>query len=268
MGWRFAFPGPLPPVSTLLPVRLAGEAFNVMTPTATLGGEPVKVYLLMSRVSLEEGLVSVIISKTTLVVAQGCFLLMGIALAPRLLPSESPLLMWMVGLAVLGIVAIGGFILAQRRGLLSRVLGWVRAMGLSGRGAVKDVQGVDQAIASFYIIHRQRFVVSTLFHLMGWLAGSVEAYLILWLLGLPISFAMAIVIEAFSSAIKAAGFVIPGALGVQEGGNVVIFLAFGLSAGIGLSFSLIRRVRELAWVAVGLGALAVVRRHCPVPPQE
>ena len=65
LGWRFTFlrsPCALP---HLLGVRLAGEAVNLGTPTASVGGEPIKAYLLRPRVPLHEGLASVIVDKTT-----------------------------------------------------------------------------------------------------------------------------------------------------------------------------------------------------------
>src|SRR5712692_8273088 len=42
LGWRFAFLHDRVPFSTLLSTRLAGEAFNATTPTASVGGEAVK----------------------------------------------------------------------------------------------------------------------------------------------------------------------------------------------------------------------------------
>ena len=41
-------------------------------------------------------------------------------------------------------------------------------------------------------------------------------------------------------------------LGVEEGGTVATFLALGLGGGLGLSLALVRRIREGAWVALGL----------------
>lgn len=264
-GWRYAFRGRLLPVSTLLPIRLAGKAFNTTSFTATLGGEPIKVYLLRPWVSVEEGVASVVIDKTTALLAQICVLLVGIILSLRLLPAGSPLLRGMVGLALLGMLAIGGFVMAQRRGLFSQSLRILKRLGFSWHRGLEAARGLDEIIATFYTTRRSRLALSYLFHLTGSLAVSLEVYLILWLLGLPISFTTAMVIEAFSSAIKAAAFLIPGAIGVEEGGNVAIFLALGLTAGVGLSFSLIRRLRELVVVVAGLTALAVVRRLHPVP---
>lgn len=40
---------------------------------------------------------------------------------------------------------------------------------------------------------------------------------------------------------------------------MAVFVAFGLGAGLGLSFALIRRLRELTWVTAGLILLAFLR---------
>ncbi|PYM46830.1 MAG: hypothetical protein DME14_17075, partial [Candidatus Rokuibacteriota bacterium] len=78
LGWRFAFLREGVAFRTLLGVRLAGEAFNLATPTAALGGEAVKAWLLRGRVPLDASVPSVIVAKTTITIAQGLFLLLGI----------------------------------------------------------------------------------------------------------------------------------------------------------------------------------------------
>ena len=47
-------------------------------------------------------------------------------------------------------------------------------------------------------------------------------------------------------------FFVPGALGVQEGGYLLICAMFGVSAPSALALSLIRRIRELALGVPGL----------------
>ena len=260
LGWRYAFRRDLTSFPTLLAARLAGEAFNLTTPTASVGGEPVKAYLLRPRVPLGEGLASVIIAKTTVTLAQGAFLLVGIAVALAVLPPAAPLLKGMTGLAAVEAVALGGFVLAQQKGLFGRGLRLLRALGLSwGEQGHEGVRRLDSALSVFYREHRGRLTLSLLFHFVGWLVGSLEVYLILHFMGTPISLATALVIEAFAAAIKSAAFLIPGGLGALEGGNMAVFAAFGLGAGVGLSMTLVRRFRELTWVAAGLVTLSLFR---------
>lgn len=260
LGWRFAFARDLTSFPTLLAVRMAGEAFNVATPTASVGGEPVKAYLLRPRVPLGEGLASVIIAKTTITLAQGAFLLLGIAVALAVLPPAGPLVKAMTWLAAVEAVALGGFVLAQQKGLFGGGLRLLRALGLSGaEHGHEGARRLDSALSAFYREHRGRLMLSLLFHFVGWVVGSLEVYLILRFMGIPVSLTTALVIEAFAAAIRSAAFLIPGGLGALEGGNMAVFAAIGLGAGVGLSMTLVRRFRELTWVAAGLITLSLFR---------
>ena len=260
LGWRYAFLHDRVPFGPLLATRLAGEAFNIVTPTAALGGEVVKAWLLRGRVPLEESVPSVIIAKTTITIAQGIFLLLGIAVAVSVLPGSRLLLgmEWLLGLEVL---ALAIFIVMQTRGLVgwgARVLDRVGVRRLSGSGTAERV---DAALADFYRREPRRLALSILYHLAAWLLGVVETWLILHFLGIPVSLTTATVIEAFGTGVRFATFLIPGSLGAQEGGYVVTFVALGLTAADGVSFGLVRRFRELAWVGVGLALFASLRRE-------
>lgn len=60
---------------------------------------------------------------------------------------------------------------------------------------------------------------------------------------------------------RAGATVIPGSLGAQDGGNLLLRKAFGYSDVAGITFALFRCFRELVWIGVGLIALAVVGRR-------
>ncbi|MFQ5899164.1 MAG: flippase-like domain-containing protein [Candidatus Methylomirabilia bacterium] len=264
LGWRFAFRRDLASFRTLFSVRLAGEAFNITTPTASVGGEPVKALLLRPRVPLDEGLAAVIVGKTTIAVAQSLFLAVGLALAWSVLPLPSTFIKIMMWFLLAEILALGGFALVQLLGVVGRGLRLLTRLGLGcGDLHAAKLGGLDRALTAFYREHPKRLGLSLLFHFVGWLVGSLEAYLILHFLGIPISLAAALVIDAFGTAIKFIAFMIPGRLGALEGGNMAAFAAFGLGAGVGLSYTLIRRLREFTWVAVGLILLALLQPFSP-----
>lgn len=261
LGWRFAFAHDRVPFPTLVTVRLAGEAFNMATPTAALGGEAVKAWLLRGVVPLEESLPSVIVAKTTITIAQGLFLLIGVAIAWTTAMPDSTLLRVMQWLLVVEALGLAGFVIGQTAGLLGRVerlldrLGWHPGRG---RGVLERV---DDVLARFYRGQPWRLTLSIAFHLIAWLLGVIETYLILHLLDIPVSLTTATFIEAFGAAIKFATFLIPASLGALEGGYAATFVALGLAASTGVSFSLVRRLREAAWVAIGLLAFALMRRE-------
>jgi phosphate/sulfate permease len=91
-----------------------------------------------------------------------------------------------------------------------------------------------------------------LLNLLGWFVGVGEVYLIAWLLGTPVSWSHALLLESVGQAIRGAGFAIPGALGVQEGGYLLLAPLAGLSPNVGVALSLAKRSRELLLGIPGL----------------
>ena len=77
----------------LFAIRMAGETVNVTTPTAYVGGEPLKAYLLKRYgVPMVDGLASVITAKTTMTLAQVFFILLGLALTFWIIGESGSLL--------------------------------------------------------------------------------------------------------------------------------------------------------------------------------
>ena len=268
LGWRYAFTRDRVPLGTLMWTRLAGEAFNLTTPTAALGGEAVKTWLLRDRVVLSEGVSSVIVAKTTITIAQGLLLLLGVVLAWTSLAADSHILIAMEWLLALEIVSLALFVLAQTRGLASfggRVLA---RLGLRRFERHEGLDRVDRSLAEFYLQQPRRLALSILFHFVAWLLGALEGWMILWLLGTPVSLVTATVIEAFGTGIRFATFLIPGSLGALEGGYAATFAALGLGSTMGVTFSLVRRLREIVWIVVGLVAFAFLRVPRPPDPSR
>ena len=259
LGWKFAFRGNAVPFGALWWARLAGEAFNATTPTVSVGGEAVKAWLIRRHSRLEEALPSVIVAKTTITIAQACFLVVGIAVAFSVLPAASPFLRAMEALLGLEIVGVSGFVLVQVLGALGRGGRLLHRLGLLHAGQPATVLGqVDVALSRFYRQEPLRLALSIGCHFVGWALSAAETYVILHALGRPVPASTAVVIEAFGTGIRFMSFMVPGHLGVLEGGHVAIFAALGLTGSTGLSFSLVRRVREAAWTALGFVVLTAM----------
>ncbi len=101
---------------------------------------------------------------------------------------------------------------------------------------------------------RARVGAALLIHLAGWVAGTVEVWVALNAMGYSISFLDALVIESLAQAVRGAAFVVPGAIGAQEGGLIALGALFGIPAEAALALSLVKRVADLA---VGLPSLAL-----------
>jgi uncharacterized protein (TIRG00374 family) len=260
-GWRFAFPRQRPRFGLLFPVRLAGEAVNETTPTGTMGGEALKAYLLVrarAGVPVEEALVSVVVAKSALVASLAAFIACTVALAWALRSTSPAMLSLLALLALYMALSTAGFVWAQVRGMFrlgGRALKWI---GLGDRVAA-GADRLDADLRWFYRERRGAAAAVMVLSLVGWAAGALETWLMLVLLESPVSLMTALVIEAGATGVRALGFLIPGSIGVLEGGLVGIFAMLGLGPSTGLAFSVARRFREAVWILIGYLCLAVMR---------
>lgn len=112
---------------------------------------------------------------------------------------------------------------------------------------------------------RRAIIACCAWQLVGWVAGAGEVWLALLFLGHGVSVADAVIVEAVIQAVSSSAFIVPGALGVQEGGFLVIGGIIGLPAELALALALVRRARDiiiflpalLAWqVSLGRRLLA------------
>jgi uncharacterized membrane protein YbhN (UPF0104 family) len=92
--------------------------------------------------------------------------------------------------------------------------------------------------------------------------GAGEVWLALHFLGQPVTWLEAVLLESLGQAVRSTAFAVPGALGVQEGGFLVLGRLLGLPPEVALAVSLVKRVRELLLGVPGLLAwqLAAGRR--------
>ncbi len=263
LGWRFAFRRDGIPLRTLFSAWIAGESFNATTPTASLGGEAVKAFLVQSYVPLGESVPSLIIAKTTVTIGQALFLLLGTVAAAWILPTGSSFLRGMRWLLVLECVGTGAFVAVQALGAVGVGARLVHWLGLGRQGRAAALGELDHELTSFYRREPRRLAYSVFCYFLSWVLGISEAYIVLQALGIPVSLATAAVIESFGTGVSFAAFPIPAKLGALEAGYVAVFSAIGLGAPAGLTFSLVRRLREAAWVGLGFLALSSLRASTP-----
>jgi len=259
LGWRYAFRYDRAPFHRLLGARMAGDALNVATALASVGGEAMKAWLIRRDVPYEESVPALVIAKTTTTVAQALFLLLGIVLALAVLPLDSTVVRTMLWLLLVEVLAVGGFLLVQVTGLVRRGGRMLKWFGVDG--GTSHAERLDRALRDYYRRDWRRFALSTAFHLLGWILGAVETYLMLVVLGVDLPLVTATVIEAFGSGVRFASFLIPANIGALEGANTAVFAALGLTGGAGLAFTLVRRGRQVVWVVIGLLTLVGMRSH-------
>lgn len=255
--------------SKLLIVRQAGEALNYIIPSGYMGGEPIKAHLIRDELSMSQSLASVIIAKTTQTIAQLMYFLIGIVFALFMIDiSFSMKVSFVSAMLLLG----GGlfiFSVLQQNGIFSIFLSLTRKIGI-GKTLFQNMDDkarrVDDHIKRLYREDRTYFLLSILVHFAGWLFGIMEIRLIMFLLGEQITWGQSFFAATLTSLASASGFFIPGSLGAFELGHFYVFKLVGLDPSVGLALGILRRVRELAWVGIGLafffilGGTAFIRK--------
>lgn len=253
------------PVGALYAIRLAGEAVNSVTPTAAVGGEPVKAWLLRAHgIPAPAAFASVVIAKTALVASQGLFTALGVAALLAWLGRYGLAAAWLVIL----LVAAGGFtvllVWAQARNPARAVWRGLRRLFPRAAFVARLEAGagdLDRRLADFYRVERGAFFRATAWHLLGWLLGVTEVALMATTIGHPVAWLDALVIEALAQPIRATAIVVPGGIGTQEVGGVWLCTFLGMPVAAATTLWLLKRAREIVFDVVGLAYLARAGGH-------
>jgi putative membrane protein len=235
--------------------RWAGESANSLMPAGQIGGPVLMARHLAQRgFGVEQAAAVITVSTTLQTIAQIAFALLGVAL----LGAHASISQHTVRASVLiasGLLAlqVGGFYWIQRRGLFSKLMR--AAARFAGKRDwsqwMTQAAAIDDAVQLTY--GRARPVAASfLLSLIGWLVGTGEVYLILLLIHHPVGWLDALLLESLGQAIRGAAFAIPGALGVQEGGYLLLAPLAGLPPDAALALSLAKRARELILGLPGL----------------
>ncbi len=264
LGWKYSFCKEIVvPFSFLFRVRLAGEAINYTTPTAYIGGEPVKAYMLSQKgIPFTHGLASVVIGKFLMTVAEVIFIIIGIEITVNALGKRDSLFTWLIIFFLIFSAFLFFLFSMQKKGIGKLCIQWLRKIKFFSKAFDSDeekIQEFDQILLKYYSKEKPSIVFSCIHYFLGWCFGALEIYILLMLMGYEITWPVAIALESISVAVKGAGAFVPGSIGVQEGGQVWVFALFGFPKSIGLTFSILRRLREVVWIFVGLLFLSMVR---------
>jgi len=256
MGWRRLFPpGQRPPRRTMIWARWIGESINDLLPVLQMGGNVVKAWLLTNRgVPIGPAGASVVVDITLVVLTQILFTLFGVSLLLPSLGGGQVLMVVLVGAGVMTVL-LAGFYAVQRRGFFGVLVRMARRI-LKGPEWASLSHGATSMDADVLRLYGDRRVVlaSGSWHLFSWFVGIGEIWFALYLLGHPVDVLTALLFESLGQAIRTGAFAVPGALGVQEGGYVLVGSALGIEPGVALGLSLVRRVRELLLGVPGLAA--------------
>jgi putative membrane protein len=221
------------------------EGINAMLPVLRVGGEVVGARLMMARgVRTRPAVATLVADMTMSLLSQFAFTMIGLALLVAHSGDWSLTGNIAFGL-VIAVPVMAAFGLVQRVGLFGLFARLFRAMfGQRFDRMVGGSAALDRAVR---VIYRRpaRVFACGFWQLVGWLVSSGEVWIALQFLGYPRSVGDAILITALIEAASSGAFLVPGALGVQEGSYIVLGHVLGLSPEVSLALALVRRARDV-----------------------
>jgi putative membrane protein len=236
----------------LLQLRWIRESIDSLLPVVQVGGELAAARLLARQgVALPVAGASIIADVTIETLAQLVFTLLGLALIFTLTEPGDAANWAALGFVIAMVLAFLA-VFAQRWGgvrLFEKMLLFIAER--MGWNKLEGVSGLDDALSRIYKI-RGRLLIAAFYHMIAWSLGAGEVMIAAWALGYRLDLGDSYVIESLAQAIRSAAFFVPGGVGVQEGGYVVLAGLFGIPPDAAVSISLTKRIRELALGVPGL----------------
>jgi hypothetical protein len=230
------------------------ESVNGLLPVARIGGEIVSARLLMRHgLRPAKAVASLVVDMTVSLGSQFVFTVLGLALLVA--HGAGGGIVRDVALGLLATIPLAGaLVVVQRVGFFSLLARLFRRLfGDRFDALVGGAEPLDRAVRRLYR-RRSAILACLLWQVAGWIAGAGEIWLALRFLGGSPGVAGALIIEAVIQALSSSAFVVPGALGVQEGGFVAIGALLGLTPELALALALMRRARD---IIIFVPALAV-----------
>ena len=249
--------GRRPGLLDLFGLRLMGEAFNSLTPAGPLVGETAKVWAASRRMPAQSSISSVVIENLIYYLAAVLFMLSAVVLVLlELAPTHR--FRWLA--AGLLICCLASMLAAARsvrrrvslvRGLLDGLRSWGFKCALL-EPYEHDLCAMEMEIYDFFMTRRALFLGLLALEFATNFTGIGEAYLVLKATTAHTSVLAAYLVESTNRAVQLLFAFVPLGLGVDEGLAATTLRTLGYNASEGISLAIIRKIRTVFWVALGL----------------
>jgi hypothetical protein len=256
-AWSALIPADTPPGRALAAI-IAGEAVGALTPLSLLVSEPAKAAYLgpaLPSVGTAGALAALVAETFFFSVSVAIYVMLGAAALLVAYPVND--VMRAAGLAALGgmtgVLGIATW-MAWRKPTL--------AGALVSRIPVRAVANLAGAVQAFertayrstgHAGARLGVVASaeSAFHVLSF----AELWFTLWLITGESHMAAAFILDTVGRVTNIVFKMVPLQLGVLQVGSELVAVAVGLAPGVGVTVSLVRTIRVLAWSVVGLGLM-------------
>ncbi len=258
ISWRLCIEADRRPgLFHLLRIMLVGEAFNDMSPAGPMLGDPVRVFGAKAHMSGQDSATSVAAERFIYSVSVVLFLLVGAVLVSLGIAVSGVTRRVIVGLILGSLVSLllPLLLISRRYLLVGAMLDRLKRMRpgwLLIERCEHQLRSIEMSLLDFFRVRRRLFLLVLSVNLSAHLIGLGEAYFILNATGTSVPLITALFVEMSNRVAQTICIFVPFGLGVEEGtaGAALHALGYGVSAGVTLG--VIRKIRTMVWVAVGL----------------
>lgn len=245
---------------------ITGFALNYTTPVGLMGGEPYRIMELSPYVGAAKATSSVLLYVMMHIFSHFWFWLISLLLFVVMYSEKvnTLALSVLLPIAVVCLLVIYLFMKGYRNGFAKRGLKMLTHVPFIRNWAKRfveekkeSIEKVDQQIAELHKQRKATFYLSLSLEFFSRIVGCLEIFFILKMMTPHVNFWDCILIQAFSSLFANVFFFSPMQLGAREGGLAIITSTLSLKSGFGVTTGLITRVRELIWIAIGLGLMKI-----------
>jgi glycosyltransferase 2 family protein len=250
-AWRLCMrPGTRLPMAPAFAAFLAGDAIGSVTPLGLAASEPTKAFLARHHLATADAVSS--LATDNLVYAASALAMVGVGVVVLLATVPLPFEFQEWGVAALVLLAA-----AVAAGL--RLLRGTWSPEQGPRPAWRErLAGIRQSVLGFSAANRtqlwQAFGLGMAFHTLA----VIEVFYTLgWITpdGAP-TISQSVIFEALNRVQMLAFKFVPFRVGVDEAFSGALAPALALPAAVGVTLAIVRKVRNLFWVAIGLALMA------------
>ncbi len=247
------------PYNRLFMYRLAGYSVSYLTPSAHVGGEPIRAYLLQTeKVPINTAFSSVIIDKAIEIFTDIMFFFFGVLIILNSFTVEPTMKIIILGIS-LGLILLVGIFIGGILGKQSMFVSIFRFLRLnkikSLKAAEQNLADIERQIEEFYRQRKDSFLIIFIIMIILWGLMFLEyrfALLMLAEVASPVQIFLILTGVGLAYSIP-----IPAAVGTLELGQLSAAKVLGLSATTAIGLAFIIRARDLIWTVLGIIFLGI-----------
>jgi glycosyltransferase 2 family protein len=242
------------PHHRLFAYRLVGYSVSYLTPTAHVGGEPIRAYLLKrENVPTDTAFSTVLIDKSIDLMVNVAFFFIGALIVISTVNIENNMKVVLVSIALALIILVSMFVggVLGKQSMFVAIFRFFRLHKIRRLQPIeKNLAQIEKRLEHFYRTKKDYFMVMVGFIIILWTLMFLEyrfALLIFGHMATPIQVFLILTGVGLAYAVP-----IPAAMGSLELGQISAAKVLDLSSATGVALAFLVRTRDLIWTLLGL----------------